>query len=335
VFGPGAIAELSERTQYEAWLLEAVYEVVDQRIAIGGPDELVYSPVGGPPIQTLYASGHMRVGDWRPGFLEAGAPLVFVSVFKLLDMCIEWVLEENGHQRTFRFSEKLKALRAQVVFPSIISTRPWLEERLIAAYERLEPLRGTVIHDRHFTSLGGGLQVSSSKLGVLGPVVNIGAEDLRNLAVLLVSLLRYLQGTWVLTAFSEKRIRFVLDRLAHLHGLAAMGQLAPAFVIVRVYVLEGDCLSADLVSIRAELAARRRFEDVLFDLRVVAVAPDGCQARAFRIPSHEVQQADEVLTRQPAELLPFEEETPAGMDLPELALWLGARKTVRLLVGTP
>ena len=83
-------------------------------------------------------------------------------------MLLEWVLIINGGTSTQRFSQKIQALKARkrpVVFPPLIETRTWLRERLIALYEQLVPLRGTVIHDRHFTTTGGTLDVASSNRG--------------------------------------------------------------------------------------------------------------------------------------------------------------------------
>src|SRR5581483_1231728 len=112
------------RTDYESWLLEAVYQIANQRLAVEGVDELIYPPSGGPPTQTIYGMGSINPGDWRPGFLNAGAPLIFVTAFKLLDMLLEWVLVENGFESTHRFSEKIKALKSSPQFPQILEARP-------------------------------------------------------------------------------------------------------------------------------------------------------------------------------------------------------------------
>jgi hypothetical protein len=75
-FGPSALADLWARTAYEAWLLEAVYEIINRRIAVADVEELIYPASGAPPTLTVCAVGNIIIGDWRPGFLEAGAPLV-------------------------------------------------------------------------------------------------------------------------------------------------------------------------------------------------------------------------------------------------------------------
>jgi hypothetical protein len=113
-FGPTELADLGARTDYEAWLLEAVYEITNQRIAVENVDELIYPPSGHSPIQRGYAVGNFTIGDWRPHFLEAGAPLVLVTAFKLLDMLLEWVLVANGHGSTHKFVRKITFLKGSV-----------------------------------------------------------------------------------------------------------------------------------------------------------------------------------------------------------------------------
>ena len=203
-YTPSALTELGERTEYEAWLLEAVYEIVDERLAVSGLDSLIYPPAGGPPTYFAPSVGTVNSADWYPGFLGVGAPLVFVTSFKLLDMLLEWVLEENKKPPTYKFKEKIAEVKKPaIVFPPLIETRAWLRERLIALYERLEPLRGTVIHDRHFKTMGGALNVASSKGRTVGTFVTIAAKDLRNLALVLVSILRSWKAPGQWTCFGR------------------------------------------------------------------------------------------------------------------------------------
>ena len=107
-YTPSSLSDLSQRTEYEAWLLEGVYEIVNQRLAVERLDALIYPPNGGAPTCTVHGVGNCRIGDWRPGFLEAGAPLVFVTTFKLLDMLLGWVLTQNGGTSTHKFEQKIQ-----------------------------------------------------------------------------------------------------------------------------------------------------------------------------------------------------------------------------------
>ena len=118
LFPSASLAELSVRTEYEAWFLEAVYEMGGLRIAAGDPELFSYPPNGSRPVCVKYAATDIRIGDWRGGFLKEGAPLVFMTAFKLLDMLIEWVLVQNGIISTHRFADKIRALAGPVQFPT-------------------------------------------------------------------------------------------------------------------------------------------------------------------------------------------------------------------------
>jgi hypothetical protein len=209
--------------------------------------------------------------------------LVFISTFKLLDMFIEWVLEENGFPSTFRFQEKIKQLNRPPLFPALVETRSWLRDRLAGLYRTLEPLRGTIVHDKHFTASDGAIRVSSSKGKVVGPQVEISRDELRKLALTVVSILRYIDGTWPLDQYREKVLRHHLDELARLHGLPSLGQRQPFYPTVRVFSTDADPLRIDSTAIRNDLAARYSNNDCMFDLRVLTVK-GGAVVNAFLFP---------------------------------------------------
>ena len=308
------LSDLADRTEYEAWLLEAVYDIANQPLAVSPGDGLIYPPDGSTTNLYIYASSYTIIGDWRPKFLEVGTPLVLVTSFKLLDMMLEWVLVQNGTASTFRFARKIAALAGPVVFPPLIESRPWLRERLIALYKELDPLRGTIIHDRHFQATGGTLEVSSSRGGTIGPVVTFSPDDLRNFAVVLVSLLRYLEGTWTMDLFQEKRIRRALDELVHLHRLPSLGQLPPGFLTVRVYVPDEDPIEIDVERIRSHIATYRLGQDILFEVRVIAVARDGQSASAFLVGWDQLQIAGPRLQKTRGDLANSTVPVPADID---------------------
>jgi hypothetical protein len=130
----------------------------------------------------------------------------------------------------------------------------------------------------------------------------ISVKDLRDLAVILVSILRFLEGTWTMDPYREKCVRRALDDLGHLHGSPSLGQLTPGFVTVRVYVLDQDLIDIDLDRIRTDLGLIRRGQDVVFDVRVVAVARDGSGATAYVIGWDELRHTGPRLHKTKAEL---------------------------------
>jgi hypothetical protein len=297
-YDSAAISDLDGRVAYEAWLLEAVYEVVDNSLAFKENDGLVFPPAGGPPpTHTIFASANIRIGDWRPGFLNAGAPLVFVTAFKLIDMLMEWVLAANGAPVPWRFSQKLPAIKGAVLFPPVVESHSWLRERLVALYEHLEPLRGTVIHDRTFVSSGGSLVITSSKGALAGTAVTISSAELHTLSLVAVSILNCIRGLWPFDAFREKDLRRALDELSVLHRLPSLAQLPPVLTNVRVYRWDDDEIEIDVTPIRAEANRRTPSGDVVFRVRVIVVSKSDGSVSAFQIPFEQLQGRTFILRR--------------------------------------
>jgi hypothetical protein len=322
-FGLDAIEDLRTRTEYEAWLLEAAYELSDKALAGQRLDLLIYPPGGGPPTVTAFASTNVRLGDWREGFLKAGAPLVFVTTFKLLDMFFEWILAQNGKTQTFRFNQKIAALDDNLRFPHLVASRPWLKERLINLYRNLEPFRGTIVHERHFTSSDGGLEVSRSKAGVVGQAIRLSSDDLRALTIVVVSVLRYLEGTWILDSFCEKRLRWFLDKLTQLHMLPSLGQAQPRFITVRKYMPAGSAVQFDLQVIAKDALARNPKCDVVFDLSIIRLDAEQNRSAAYLIPSQLIHRAGTTLAISERDLEQYSVALPADFDWATVANDLG------------
>jgi hypothetical protein len=76
IYDPGAFLQLAERTEYEVWLLEAVYALAEQELFPEWPDGVVY-PLATSKAQ-FFVHGRLNIviGDWRPASWDAGAPLV-------------------------------------------------------------------------------------------------------------------------------------------------------------------------------------------------------------------------------------------------------------------
>lgn len=289
-FGSNSLQRIAERTNYEAWFLEAVYKIAEDELFPTFPDAVIYPANAIAPEFIAYGRAHIVLGDWRGGFLNAGAPLVFVTAFKLLDMIMEWVLEENSIVPSFRFEQKLNQFTASIRFPAALESKPQLRERLIGLYRTLEPLRGTIIHSMHFASSDGIIRVSSSKGNVVGPQIEISPRELRKLALTVVSILRYVDGAWLLNEYREKQLKHDFDNLLHLHGCSPLGQSRPFNPTVRVYCAQADLNAIDLRKIQADLTARYVNEECMFDLRIVVVQ-EAAVTDAFLLPWEVVQDA--------------------------------------------
>ncbi len=309
------IEDLLESTQYESWLLEAIYDIVESPIFVDWPDQLVYPASGEEPELRNFLGGNIVLGDWRPRFIEVGAPLVFVTSFKLIDMLVEWMLRANGITPPFQYAGKIALVRKGLTLPEFLFARVWLWDRVIGLYVSLAPFRGTIIHARNFKTSNGALYVSSSKAPVVGLEVTITADELRGLAVFAVSLLRYLDGSWPITAFKEKYLRCSLDGMAHLHGCPSLGQKVPRFLVVRVFSRQQDPITIDLQRIRDDLTTKFPAEDVVFDLRIVAVNSEGNKANGYLLPWEVINRGQTHLVKSMDDLACFEAPVPKDIDI--------------------
>lgn len=264
-----SVRELAEATQYESWLIEAAFSIAEDSLFPERPDQMIYPARGGMAPLAIFGRANFVIGDWRPEFLRVGAPLIFVTTFKLLDMLVEWVLSQNGRKSNYRFVQKIAALKASPTFPPFIAYRGWLQERLIALYERLDPLRGTIIHARHFKTSDGALDVSSSRGNNIGPTISLTHQEIRSLAVFIVSVLRYVEESLRLDIYREKLLRRASDELAHLHGLPSLNQPPPHSLTVRVYFIRKDSVTIDVARIRHDVSTHLPGHDVMFDLRLI------------------------------------------------------------------
>jgi hypothetical protein len=270
-YDTNALRRLVERSEYERRLLEAIYRLNERELFPDTTDTVIYAIGAVQPRAIARLQARSGNGDRRPGFIDAGAPLIFVTTFKMLDMFFEWVLSENGLSTTFRFQEKIKQLGSSLVYPDFVRRRPWLNERLIALYRVLEPLRGTIIHDRHFNSTNGSVSVSSSKHNIVGAPVALDKTDLRTLSVVLISVLRYVDGTWTLNPYREKVLRHACDELTHLHGLAPLGQREPWNPTVRIYSTTPEPRIVDPQTIQADIARIYPQYDCTFDVQLLHI----------------------------------------------------------------
>jgi hypothetical protein len=315
-------SDLAERTEYEAYLLEAVYEIADRPIARSPGDRLIYLAGTSTPKTHVNISLESVFGDWRPKFLDIGAPLVLVTSFKLLDMLAEWVLTHNGKPATYRFAQKTAALDGMVIFPPFIESRPWMRERLVALYKELDPLRGTIIHNRHFQSSGGNLTVSSSRGGTLGPPITLTEVELRALAVIVVSIIRYLEGAWNIDDLKEKQIRWFMDRLSHLHQMPLLGQQQPYHLTVEVQMAEQQCFDIDLDKIRGDISTMRPGCDISFDLLIVSIST-ATSAEAYSIDRERIHAAGARFYAAKSDLAANSVSAPQDLDVGAAARSLG------------
>jgi len=171
-----------------------------------------------------------------------------------------------------------------------------------------------IIQARHFKTSDGTLRVSNSKSSTVGSEVTITADELRSLAVLSVSLLRYVDGSWAINPYKEKHLRHTFDEIGHLRGLSFLGQKPPRFLTVRVFAKWSNSIKIDLKRIRDDIARMCSNQDVVFDLRVVAVNTDGSKATGYLFPWDEINGERAQLVRAVVDIAHLQSPLPDDID---------------------
>ncbi len=277
------LQKLSNRTEYEAYFLKSVYELVEQPLLSSRPDVAIYPFNKSKPRFIKNAAGKSTPYNWRLDFLNAGSPLVFVTTYKLIDMLVEWILKGNKQEYSFRFAEKIKKLKKISALPPLLKQHSWLLERLVGLYETLEPFRGTIIHNESFSATNGNLTVSNSKKNQVEPPIEISADILRRFAHAVITVLKCIEGSWKFDKLQERYLSYILNEISFLHGHQQLDPKEPTHICVRKYCScsEMDCI--DLPSINSDIASKYKIYDWSFDLHLVIVS-ESTPSKAFFFP---------------------------------------------------
>ena len=89
-----------------------------------------------------------------------------------------------------------------------------------------------------------------------------------------------------------------------------LGQSPPGFLTVRVYVPDKDPIEIDVERIRSDIATYCSGQDILFEVRVIAVARDGQSASAFLVGWDQLRMRARVFKRQGAIWLTLQFQYP-------------------------
>jgi hypothetical protein len=90
-----------------------------------------------------------------------------------------------------------------------------------------------------------------------------------------------------------------------------------------------DPIEIDVSRIRRDIADKRKNQDVMFDVRIVAVPQDGAEAIAYVIRWAELQSSGPYLTKTRAELATCAVALPADVDTAAVAREMGLHPQIK------
>ena len=211
--------------------------------------------------------------------MHAVMPLAYVASFKVLEMIIEMIFEENVELGKIRkipwHSEgKLELFENEynLQLPTLFESHTHLFECARSLYCELMPYRDEVVYRNSFCVTGDTLKLSNVRTGATLALTSNQVDCLMRFVRVLV---RALAGEIVVDDHKDRTIQYYLGILAPVIGSDSLMQRTPQFVHVELTApRKGPAFPADLKLVRDVLSHKFEDQEVFFDLNVIAVDGD-------------------------------------------------------------
>lgn len=305
MYNQGAISDLQQKLDYDLWLLEFVADL-DNKINGGPASSMVIFSDNEDSVSHSVNLDASSGGSLTSRSIEAMMPLIFVASYKVIDMIFEWILELNysagriaakkGNRppSLWTFAEKLAELqKSSIDYPSIMLNHGYILNYVRALYVKLVDFRHEIVHRHHFRVRGGMLAVTVGHSATANSI-SLDRNSLGLLVRFVVSIAQICLANLVYDVVVEARMKYYLDGISQLHGMAVFGQQRPVLehVEVRAQMPAGKC-TINLKKIRSALIATYSSAAVHFDLRISATTDEGTQI-TWDIPADNIPQTDEM-----------------------------------------
>jgi len=231
--------------------------------------------------------------------MNAMRPLTFAASYKILDVIFEWILEENRNagkikKAPWEFKRKIESIsnsHSNLILPNLFETHPYMEKYLFQLYTNLLKFRNEIIHSHKFSVLGNNLRIETAEGGQTH-ILELSPRELGSFVKIVVAVANLLARELSFDPNIDRLLKYYIDRLTKIHGLAEFKQPAPIPIDVDLEVFEENKMfSADLKFVRQELS--RIFPDVniLFNLKIIGLA-DGRPVMIWLLPFDSVPGGD-------------------------------------------
>ena len=289
---------LKEKVDYEIWLLDFLSKT--QETFEGGSDISTITLMNRQTGAHVAVTVSDELGSGKAmKVIDAMSPLTFAASYKILDMIFEWILEENiltGNVKRvpWKFSEKVDLISKkynQLAYPPIFQYSPYIKDYLFALYSNLLKFRNEVVHKHNFSVSDNKLIIDTNVEGKNYRLV-LERTELGAFVRTVVAVANFLTGDLSFGPWENRLLKYHLDRIQKLHGLAAFKQAKPILVNVVLKVpIEKGLFSADLKFVRERISRIHPNTDILFNLKIIGLI-DEKPSIAWFFPANFVPKED-------------------------------------------
>lgn len=228
------IQDLTEKAGYEYWVLRKCLIAIEKHAGVSSDVTVVFR-------KNCTKEHIMQLrsefgSEKRVQVIEDLSPLLFVSSYKMIDMYVEWLLNNNGQPVPRRFDQKYRICienASTLSLPSAISVDD--HNVLLAFYDKLRLKRNHIIHGSWGRNQKGDLQFDYTERDIhdQDTISFKNVINLAELTVLFYDQIHSQQGAEQI----ETSFRYLSDKLIKLHQSHTFGINNPRFYEV---ILEAD-----------------------------------------------------------------------------------------------
>jgi hypothetical protein len=264
---------LKDKLDYENFILDFLFNNFEFFEGGKNPDCYIFS--SNSPSCDLSISAYADLcSSSVENVISKLCPLTFTAAFKMLDMGIEWILEENqsaGNITSDRwnFVEKKDLLRnASLILPRFLIREPQLKDCFLALFAELFKFRNNVIHGQNFSSTGGTLDITDNG----GNRISLNQETLGFLIKSATGVCNILSGSINESDATINLIKYSLDQIDFIHKKPKFNVAFPDRIkVVYKSFYEEDCFPVDLDKVRQKLTASISPRQPYFNLTITGI----------------------------------------------------------------
>lgn len=287
---PASLTQLEELLGYERYVLRKCAELNGHLIADESPEYLIINDAL-PHERQFGSECSISAADVSAATQEM-APLIFCAAYKVLDMIIEWTLENDSKPRVGRMTFEYKcreAVSPELVWPGLLDSEPLIRERLIGFYVSLVEYRNAIVHGKWGENRGGTLHFSFEKRAK-SYAKTVAFREVLRFGEVLASVADFLLHPSTFTNRAGLTLLSKLNELTLLHGKAPAKVVVPRLFHVTRKTQTGFPVRVDVENVRsfvASISPHRPFE---VELRVQAETQEG--TLLWRIPAQNLPETN-------------------------------------------